>query len=142
MKNTERTKKLVKKLVESITAFYEADSSSEREELYDEVLEDGRIDDYITGTLKINANNQKEFSAAQEKYAGAVVKLVLDDDFDFDEAIEHVTSKNWEEYRDQILDKAMDDDFDTDTAVEIADAVADPASGFGYGEYVSDLRGS
>lgn len=139
----EQLKKLVTELAESIGAIYEASGwvgTPENEKLYDDVLEDGRIDDYITDVLGVDGGNQKEFSDAQAKYAGAVVELVSEHDFDFDEAIEHVTSKDWEQYREEILDKAMEDDFDTDTAIEIADAVADPASGIEYGEYVADLR--
>ena len=141
----EQLKKLITNVAESIAAIYEVangDIRPQDEELYDAVLEDGRIDDYITDVLGIDSGNQKEFSEAQAKYAGYVVKLVTDEntDFDFDEAIEHVTSRDWEQYREEILDKAMEDDFDTDTAVEIADAVADPTSGIEYGEYVADLR--
>lgn len=139
----EQIKKFITTVVESVCDLCETDSnqiSAEEEKLRDKVLEDGRIDDYIFDVLDVSPDDRKTVSEKQTEYADYVVKLVLKDGLDFDEAIEHVVSKDWEAYREEIIDKALEDDFSTAEAEKIADAVASPCSGITYPEYVSGMR--
>ena len=106
------------------------------DEVYDKTLMDVRFNHYIATLVK---DKQEYYDETEAKYATYVARLVTEEDWEYDDAIEHVMSKDWDKYRDEIYDRALDDDYDSDTAENIANSVANPMSGIEYEECRMDF---
>ena len=106
------------------------------DEVYDKTLLDQRFDHYIATLV---GNKQEQFNETEAKYATYVARLVTEEDWEYEDAIKHVVSKDWDKYWDEIYDRALDDDYDSDTAETIANSVANPMSGIEYEECCVDF---